>query len=409
MTATMAPAFPSSRDEAWRYTPVDEIVAALEGAVPATEALVPRSVVDQLAGTHGGARMVFVNGAHAAAVSDADGVPTGVTCGCASPDAGVAAGSDRFEAVTPAVRSDGFEAAAPGAGSDGFEALAQAAGQDVASVLVAAGTDVPAPIHVVHVVVPGAERTVTHPRTVIEVGAGSRVSVIETYCGLPGPALTNASTTIRVGPGATVEHTRVQSETIEAIHVGRTVIDQSEGSTAHVTSVMTGADIARHALDVRLQGREARAELDGVYLPAGRQRHDNVVTADHAADHCTSVQRFSGVIGGHGRGSFSGRVVVRPGTVGTDARQSNPNLLLTRTAEADTRPWLEILADDVRCSHGATVGRLDEDALFYLRSRGIPETEGRTMLVDAFVRDITDAIAHPSLRDHLGTLIGASR
>jgi Fe-S cluster assembly protein SufD len=328
---------------------------------------------------------VFVNGAHSAAVSDHDGLPAGVSYGCAP------------------------TAVPPGAGSDGFEALAHAAGQDVASVLVAAGTDVPAPIHVVHIVVPGVDRTVTHPRTVVEVGAGSRVSVVETYCGLSGPALTNASTTIRVGPGATVDHTRVQSETGGAIHVGRTVVEQDEGSTAHVTSVMIGADIARHALEVRLLGPDARAELDGVYLPAGRQRHDNVVTADHAADHGTSIQRFTGVIGGHARGSFSGRVLVRPGTVGTDAHQSNPNLLLTRTAEADTRPWLEILADDVRCTHGATVGRLDEDALFYLRSRGIPEAEGRAMLVDAFVRDITDAIPHPSVRGHVGALIGGRR
>jgi Fe-S cluster assembly protein SufD len=385
MTATMAPAFPSARDEAWRYTPVDEILAALDGAVPATAALVPRSVVDELAGSHGGVRLVFVNGALAAAVSDHDGLPAGVSYG-------------RAPTVAP-----------PGDGSDGFEALAHAAGQDVASVLVAAGVDVPVPIHVVHVVVPGVERTVTHPRTVVEVGAGSRVSVVETYCGLPGPALTNASTTIRLGPAATVDHTRVQSETGEAVHVGRTVVEQAERSTAHVTSVMIGADIARNALEVRLRGPGARAELDGVYLPTGRQRHDNVVTADHAADHGTSVQRFTGVVDGHARGSFSGRVLVRPGTVGTDARQSNPNLLLTRTAEADTRPWLEILADDVRCTHGATVGRLDEDALFYLRSRGIPETEGRTMLVDAFVRDITDAIPHPSLRDHVASLIGARR
>ncbi len=408
MTAIMTPAFPSARDEAWRYTPVDEIVAALEGAMPATAARVSRPVVDRLAGSHGGVRLVLVNGAFAAALSD-DGLAPGVSYRCAPTGAPPGAGGDGVEVRADAAGWDGVEVRADAAGWDGFEALAHAAGQDVASVLVAPGTEVIEPIHLVHVVVPGAERTMTHPRTVIEVGAGSRVSVVETYCGLPGPALTNASTTIRVGPGATVDHTRVQSETGEAIHVGRTVVELAEGSTAHVTSVMIGADIARHALEVRLLGPDARADLDGVYLPVGRQRHDNVVTADHAADHGTSVQRFTGVVGGHARGSFSGRVLVRPGTVGTDAHQSNRNLLLTRTAEADTRPWLEILADDVRCTHGATVGRLDEDALFYLRSRGIPEAEGRAMLVDAFVRDVTDAIPHPSLRDHLGTLIGTRR
>jgi Fe-S cluster assembly protein SufD len=164
---------------------------------------------------------------------------------------------------------------------------------------------------------------------------------------------------------------------------------------------MTGADIARSAVVALLAGPDASIELNGLYLPAGDQRHDNVITVDHAASGCTSTQLFKGVIDDHARGSFSGRIIVRPGTVRTDARQLNHNLVLRPTAQADTRPRLEILADDVRCKHGASVGRLDDDALFYLRSRGIPTGMARSMLVDAFIAEITERISPPSLRDRL--------
>jgi Fe-S cluster assembly protein SufD len=165
---------------------------------------------------------------------------------------------------------------------------------------------------------------------------------------------------------------------------------------------MIGGDIARHQTDVRL-GADARVDLDGLYLPSSRQRQDNVVTVDPVASRGTSTQHFKGVIDDHARGSFSGHVIVQGGTVGNDAKQTNRSLLLSPTAEADSRPWLEILADDVRCTHGATVGRLDDDALFYLRSRGISLTESRAMLVAAFVGEILDTIEPASLRTRLAS------
>jgi Fe-S cluster assembly protein SufD len=254
----------------------------------------------------------------------------------------------------------------------------------------------------VHLSAPGDARSVSQPRTSIDVGARGNVAFIETYCGLPGPAFTDASTTLRVGPGARVTHIRVQAESPEADHLGRTVVHQAEASETHLTSVMTGADIARHETAVRL-GADARVDLDGLYVPSRRQRHDNVVTVDHAASRATSTQHFRGAIDDHARGSFSGHVIVRGGTVGNDAQQTSRSLLLSPTAEADTRPWLEILADDVRCTHGATVGRLDEDALFYLRSRGISLADSRAMLVAGFVAEIIDTIEPASLRTRLAT------
>lgn len=391
--------YPSAREEAWRYTPVDEIVSRIATAALAMSCAagtsVSRLVVDALAGKHGGPRLVFVNGVYAAGLSDHDDLPAGLWCGPADPV--------DSRAATPE---------AP-IGIDGFVARNHAAGHDVALVVVDPGLRIHEPVQVVHLAAPanagGPDATgrISHPRTVIDVGDNSNIKIIETYCGLDGPAVTNASTTIRLGRGAVVDQSRIQTESPATVHIGNTRIDQREGARLRMTSVTIGGDIARNAIVVHLAGAGAHAELDGLNLTTGRQRHDTVVTVDHAASRCASTQRFSGVVDDHGRGSFSGEIIVRPGTVATDAHQSNRNLILNPNAEADTRPWLQILADDVRCTHGATVGRLDDEAVFYLRSRGIPRAEARAMLIEAFVADITDGIAHESLREHVTALIAA--
>jgi Fe-S cluster assembly protein SufD len=277
-------------------------------------------------------------------------------------------------------------------------------------VLIEPGVQVDVPLHIVHVSAPGAGVTIAHPRTVLRAGRDSQMHVIETYVGLGGPSITNASTRLVVGDGASLTYHRIEAEPTDSIHVGRAAIDLGAESTVRASSIMSGGDIARTAIDATFGGDGGSLDLTGLYLPQGHQRHETMVRVDHGASRCTSNQRFKGVVDGHGRGSFSGHVVVRPGTVGTDANQSNPNLVLSPTAQADTRPWLEIFADDVRCAHGASVGRLDHDAVFYLRSRGIPLAESRAMLVAAFSAEIIDAIGMPSLRDWVAAAVarGAS-
>jgi Fe-S cluster assembly protein SufD len=234
------------------------------------------------------------------------------------------------------------------------------------------------------------------------------VHLIESYVGIGGPSITNASTRMIVAAHAEVSYHRIQAETLDTIHVGRTAIDQATGSHVRATSVMTGSRIARSSVIVRLAGSGARANLDGLYLPKDEQRHDTAITVDHLASRCTSTQQFKGIVDDHARGSFSGHVIVRPGTTATDASQSNHNLVLTPTAQADSRPWLEILADDVRCTHGAAVGRLDEEALFYMRSRGVSIAQARRMLVAAFAAAIVDEINPDSLREHVAAFVAAS-
>lgn len=378
---------PTTKAEAWRYTPVDEIVAGLEAAVPAAASHVTLHQVDELAGDHGGPRLVLVNGRPVPELSRLDGLPTGLRLD-----------GEGTAAEAPPHPDDVVR-------YDGFQALNELASPGLAVLDVAAGTELHLPVHLVHVTVPGQSSVVSQPRTLIRLGEGSRATVIETYAGLPGATITNASTTVQLAPSASLVHHRVQVDAPEALHVGHTRVEQAADSHLRSMSVMLGAAIARHALDLTLQGEHARAELDGLYLISGHQRHDNVVTVDHAASHGTTDQHFRGVMADQARGSFSGHVIVRAGTVRTDANQSNRNLLLSRAAQADTRPWLEIFADDVRCNHGATVGRLDDDALFYLQSRGIPEADARTILIGAFVNEITDTIEPLSLRDHLTDVI----
>jgi Fe-S cluster assembly protein SufD len=375
---------PSSRDEAWRYTPVADIIDAFAAAaIPdhSGSVVADTALVDRLAGDFGGTRLVFVNGVVRPDLSDVASADCGDRCARGRHTAGV------------------------GAPPDVFAALNELAAVDVASVDVDADAPVDRTVHVVHLAAPGQDPTVSHPRTVIRVGARSTCEIVETYAGLAGPAVTNAWTHILAGESARVTYHRVQEESPDAVHVGATVIEADAGAQVKVTSLMTGGSLARSTLTVRLQGPAARADVSGLYLPARRQRLDNVITVDHAAPRCKSTQLFKGVIDDHAQGSFTGHVIVRAGAAGTDATQTSRSLTLSPTAQADTRPWLQIFADDVRCAHGGTVGRLDDDALFYLRSRGIPHAKARNLLVAAFAGEVTDMLTPPALRERAAAML----
>jgi Fe-S cluster assembly protein SufD len=389
---SQANGLPTARDEAWKYTPLDDILAtAFEPAPTPPHGHVDVATVDRLAGDHGGFRLVFVNGSFAPQLSSAGPRPRGVVFGNRA----------SLLAEMPGAMSAAPVAAPDRSRFDGFQAINHAADHDTAVLLIAPDTDVIEPIHVVHLSVPGDTPTASHPHTVIDVAAGSRLTVIETYAGLSGRSLTNAATAIAVGPGAELTHYKIQNEAAESVHVAHTAITQAAGSDVRSCTIMLGADIARNAVDVVFAGTDATLEVDGLYLPTARQRHDNVITVEHAASSCTSRQLFKGVIDDHARGSFSGRIIVGPDTVATDAGQTSRSLLLQPTAEADSRPWLEIFADDVKCTHGATVGRLDDEAMFYMRSRGIAERDARAMLIGAFVNEIVEGIRPETLRAHI--------
>jgi Fe-S cluster assembly protein SufD len=370
---------PTQRDEWWRYA---EVAALTEGPwVAATRpprAMPDRATIDRLTGAYGGSRLVFVDGAFAGELSDI-AAAEGVSC-------------------TPRIGAAG-EASWPSARYDGFQALNDVAGHEGAHVRVAAEARPDRPISVVHVSTGREGLALTsHPRTTIELEADAEAAVVETYLGLDGPHLANARTEIRVGPRGRLAHHKLLAGRPDAAHVAHTRIALAGDATVRTWSLLAGAAVARNTIDASLRGPGATVELEGLYLPVDDQRHDTAVTVEHATSGGTSRQHYRGVIDDRARGSFSGRIIVQPGTTATDAAQTSRSLVLTPTAEADTRPWLEIFADDVRCTHGAAVGRLDEDALFYLRSRGIPEAEARQLLVVAFVDELVSSIELPELR-----------
>ena len=357
--------------EAWKYTPADEIARRYDGAVPADAAQPPSAdVLDALAPKFGGARVVEVNGRIA---------PGALELGA--------------WAEYATVVGDGLHVELP------------------------AHTTVDVPLHVVHVAAGHESAQSDHPatavsmrpRVTIHIGANSRATVVHSFVGTGGESVIDASTTVRLDHHSELHYYRLQHEPTATTHVSDTDIDLHEGVQLTMVAITIGADIARTAVNVRFSGSDARAELSGVNVTSDRQVHDTVVRVDHSSSRCASHQTFHGVVDGHGRGSFSGEIVVRPGTVATDAHQTNRNLVLSDHAEADTRPWLQIDADDVRCTHGATVGRLDDEALFYLRSRGIPEATARGLLVEAFVDRITEDIAHPEVREFVDSLVARGR
>jgi Fe-S cluster assembly protein SufD len=350
-------------------------------AAPTTTAQRLESLVPDL----GGPRLVFVNGRAAPGASTVADLPPGVIVRAARPtldnarnDWGGSSGSYRHA----------------------FDALNAALATDGADVRVAADVIVTQPIHLVYL--SDGSPTISSPRSTITAGPGSSVRVVETFAGVTGAAaLTNAVTTVHCGPHAHVELDRLQDEARDAIHLSLLDVHQAESSRVCARLVALGASIARHEMRVRLGGERAEVRLDGLYLPRAGQHHDQPVLVEHAARTTRSRQHYQGVADGDGRGVFNGRIIVHPGADGTDAEQSNPNLLLSDRAEIDTRPRLEIYADDVRCTHGATVGRLDESALYYLRSRGIPRKQAREMLIHAAVDEIVTLFPDDSFRTDL--------
>ncbi|WP_421119633.1 Fe-S cluster assembly protein SufD [Aquihabitans daechungensis] len=385
---------PTRRDEPWRYTPVEELAALLSTAVhPRTSFGLAAAQIDIMAGDHGGPRIVFVNGTFA----------PGPSSRREEPGADVRALSEigRTSAPGPALEPDRL---------DGFVALNALAGEDGAVITVGADHAATAPIHVVHVAVPDLDDCLlTHPSTVVKIEAGACATIIESYVGFTGAALTNATTVIDVHDSAGCTYHRVQTETPTASHLGYVRIRAGHDASVNCTSFTIGASTSRVAIDAGLLGDRSRIDLAGLYVPDRDDTHDQVITAEHHGSHTCSNQRFNGVMNDRARGSFTGQVIVQPGTIDTDAHQVNHSLLLTDTAESDTRPWLEILADDVRCTHGATVGRLDDDAIFYLRTRGIPEMDARRMLIEGFASEIIDVVADETLRDHLRSRMRAKQ
>lgn len=285
-----------------------------------------------------------------------------------------------------------------------FTALNLAYFRDGVFVDVAPAANVELPIHIVHLA-SQPDRAI-HARTIVRIGARAQAKIVESYAGPVGARyFTNAVTEVLVGEDANLDHARLQRESEAAYHVATTQVVQAARSTYRSNSIAFGALLSRHELDARFEGEGAEGTLDGLFVPAGRQHVDTHTWLDHAKPHCSSRELYKGVLDGKSRGIFNGRIVVRKDAQKTDAKQTNKNLLLSREALVDSNPQLEIYADDVKCTHGSTIGQLEEEQVFYVRSRGIPLPEARALLTHAFAREVVDRLKVDALRDRVDSLL----
>ncbi|MGH9079381.1 MAG: Fe-S cluster assembly protein SufD [Acidimicrobiales bacterium] len=388
--------FPTIKDEDWRYTRLEPILdVPLERAPEGWDDGRLGNAVDALGADLGGTRLVFVNGHFAPRVSKLDALPEGANVTTLA--SALAEGGEELRECWSRRRRPYRHA---------FEALNAAHAEDGAFIELSPGTLVEGTIELAFFSGTNGRPFLSSPRSVILAGPGSRATVVETYTGIGDDGYgTNAVTEVDLADGAQVDHYKVQDESERAFHLASLDVHQGRASRFSSHLVSLGSRISRHEVTISLDGEEADVNLEGLYLSGGDQHHDNPVLVEHLAPLCRSRQHYRGIVDDHGHGVFNGHIVVRPGAHGTDASQSNKNLLLSDQAEVDTRPRLEIFADDVMCTHGATVGRLDENALFYLRSRGIPHHRARGLLTHGFAHEMV-AHWHPAaLRTRIEVLL----
>jgi Fe-S cluster assembly protein SufD len=377
--------FPSRKSESWRYLDLQKL--AQDPLLPANapSAQVLRGMGERLTGLllpGKGPRLVIVDGYFAPELSAVD-MPEGVRFGACSACSDLPAVADEI----------------PGDGDHPFAALNAAFFGDGYILDVAPGIALDEPIEIVHLG-SGSAAGSFHTRSLITLGEESRASVLEVYAG-EGRYWRNDVVAVRLAERAELARTIVVEESAEAVHLGQ--LDATLGRAARFTgfALLIGGRTVRHEANVEIAGEGAQCRLDGAFVVTGRDEANIVATVDHAAPGGQTRELIKGVAAGRGHGAFQGRIIVREDAQKTDAHQLSRNLLIGARAAIDTKPQLEIYADDVKCSHGASVGDLDEAALFYLRARGIPAEEARHMLIDGFLREVVETVDDFATRTHL--------
>jgi Fe-S cluster assembly protein SufD len=381
-----ASGLPGRRREEWRYTNVEPIARGLFEPAAPDHAALGRDEIERVAfPVFACSLFVFVNGRFEPGLS-----------------ARVGSEDLRVESLATTIREEPELADSLGlvdTKQHPFAALNTAFLEDGACLRVREGGRTPQPIHLVFVSLPNGRPTLTQPRVLVCAERGSQVCVIQDHVALgQGAGFTNAVTEVRVGQNAAVDLVLLQRENEHHHHVSNLVCEQERDSRLSTHTLTLGGRLVRNDLATVLAGEGAEARLDGLFVGAEDQHLDNHTLVDHAVPHCTSDELYKGILGGRARGVFRGRVVVRP-----DA--SNPNVLLGDGAEIDTKPQLEIRADDVRCSHGSSIGRLDPEALFYLRARGIAEGAARELLTRGFAAQILGRLPSVALAECVSEIL----
>jgi len=372
--------WPSTRSEDWRFTNVSALVQT-PFELPQVGQTVDLGMLPAPS-TPDGIRIVFINGRYAHAFSRTTAIPDGVDIGSLS-DA-------NSELLARLGRDD----------DSVFTTLNTSFLGDGVYIVVPAGKIIEQPIEVLYVSQAAGKPTITNPRTLLILGKNAQATIVERYLGT-GAYFTNAVTEIALAEHAVCDHVKVQQESMAAFHIASTHIVQSARSNFTTHYLSLGGSLVRNEVRVRFDGEHAEATVNGLYLAHGKQHMDNFTVIDHAQPNCASHEVYKGILDEHAHGVFNGKIFVRKDAQKTDAKQTNKVLLLSDDATINTKPQLEIFADDVKCTHGATIGQLDANQLFYLQSRGIPLDAARRLLTFAFANDVVGRLKIEALRTEL--------
>ena len=381
--------FPTTRLEAWRLTSVSPIASTAFTLAP-PEADDAEAFVQEHELRDSAATAVVLNGCFDETLSSYGALPLGVV----------------VEPLAASLDADDSSAREIATGLDTtghpFAMLNAAFLEDGVHVIVPEGAVLTAPIHVLVLTLPGDGPVMAHPRLVIEACAQSHATVILSFVGGGDvPYLSNVVTQVRVGEGAVLELVVDQRESSQAFHVHRLHAECAASAILYSRAVSLGGRLVRNDVEAVLAGEGGHATLDGVYVADGSQLIDNHTSIDHAVAHCTSHELYKGILAGQARAVFNGRILVRQDAQKTDAKQTNRALLLSDDAQVNSNPQLEIFADDVKCTHGAAVGQLDDEAMFYLQARGLTPDEARDLLLHAFAGEVLGEISMAELRQVL--------
>ena len=388
--------FPTLQDEDWRFTNVAPIARLpfkpmLESGSGPTELVLQGHVFAGLAGS----RLVFVNGYFNAGLSAVRDLPAGVKIGSLA---------SVLESDPALVKPQLNHCARMD--DSAFAALNQAFFRDGGFVHIPAGKTLAEPVQLIFISTAKHNGDTTHPRNLIIAEANSRATVIESYLAAGDAAyFTKAVTEIIAADHAVLEHVKFQDEGPGAFHLATIAGELGRASNVKLHSFALGARLSRNNIRTRLAGEGLECILNGLYLTRGDQLADHHMIVEHAQPHCASHEYFNGILDDKSKGVFHGRIYVHPVAQKTDAKQTNKNLLLSDDATVDTKPQLEIYADDVKCTHGATIGQLNEESIFYLRSRGIPEPTARRMLIHAFAGEIIERVDCQPVREQLDKIV----
>ena len=391
--------FPTRKREDWKYTPVDPIARALaETAARRSRIFASRrfaKAVDISTMSH---FLVFVDGSFAPDLSSPGALPDGAVVDGLSNV--VRDRPDLAEALLARTRS---------ADPRCFVELNSAFQSDGAVVALSPGVVVSEPIHLLFLATEDSDGNACFERNLIDLADDASAVVVERHLGLGDAAyVTDVVTEATLGSNARLDHVALVRQSSRAMHLATASFEIGSRAQLRSHAISLGGALIRNDINALLAEEGAECVLNGIYVAGDGQHVDNQSTIDHAKPHGTSRELYKGILGGRSRGVFNGKVIVRPDAQKSDAQQYNPNLLLSDGAEIDTRPNLEIHADDVKCAHGSTVGCLDANALFFLRSRGIGERDARRMLARAFATEVVDMLPVDELRSELGGLVGSA-